>query len=122
MKFLSKNNILAIHSRSVELFGGTRGVRDIGLVESAAARPQCGYYSGVEACACALFESLLIDHPFLDGNKRTAFGAFHSFLKINGKELMAHPKDMYNLIIKWIETDPDKRLRTMTKDIYPYIA
>lgn len=57
----------------------------MGAVESSIYRPQCGYYADIVEEACALMESLLINYPFVDGNKRTAFAAFDVFLRINGK-------------------------------------
>jgi death on curing protein len=59
----------------VRLYGGSHGVRDRGLLSAAVARPQTGYYSDVFEEAAALFESLSQNHPFIDGNKRTAISA-----------------------------------------------
>jgi death-on-curing protein len=68
--FLSVDEVLAIHERLIEAFGGPPGVRDTGLLESALYRPRTGHYPDLAAMATALFESLLMNHPFLDGNKR----------------------------------------------------
>ena len=84
VKFLSLDEVLAVHERVIERFGGTPGIRDPGLLESALFRPRSGYYEGLEAMAAALFESLLINHPFVDGNKRVAFFAMDVFLRPNG--------------------------------------
>ena len=65
-------------------FGGPSGVRDLGLLESALYRPRSGYYDDLMAMAAAMFDSLLMNHPFLDGNKRVAFFATDVFLRING--------------------------------------
>lgn len=83
-KYLTTDEVLAIHQRLLDNFGGPGGVRDLGLLESALFRPQTGYYDGLLAMAAALFESLLMNHPFVDGNKRVAFFATDVFLRING--------------------------------------
>jgi death-on-curing protein len=82
--FLSVDEALAIHERLLEAFGGAPGVRDCGLLESALFRPQTGYYPDLVQMAAALFESLLMNHPFVDGNKRVAFFATDVFLRLNG--------------------------------------
>ncbi len=82
--FLSVDEALAIHERLLEAFGGAAGVRDHGLLESALYRPQTGYYADLLQMAAALFESLLMNHPFVDGNKRVAFFATDVFLRLNG--------------------------------------
>ena len=67
--------------------GGAPGVRDPGALEAALFRPQTGYYDDIVAEAAALLESLAINHPFVDGNKRIAFAAADVFLRINGWRL-----------------------------------
>jgi death-on-curing protein len=84
IQFLSVDEVLAIHERVIEEFGGAPGVRDHGLVDSAVHRPRSGYYDELWSMAAALFESLLMNHPFVDGNKRVAFFATDVFLRING--------------------------------------
>ena len=76
----------------VKRFGGTPGIRDIGLVESAVARPMATFdgvdlYETVFDKAAALLQSLLKNHPFVDGNKRTALSSAGIYLKINGYDL-----------------------------------
>jgi Fic family protein len=68
--YLTLADVLTIHSVSIKLHGGASGVRDLGALESAIFRPQTGYYSDLIAEAAALFESLAINHPFIDGNGR----------------------------------------------------
>lgn len=75
---------VAIHERLIEVFGGAAGIRDLGLLESALYRPQTGYYADLAEMAAALFESLLMNHPIVDGNKRAAFFATDVFLRMNG--------------------------------------
>jgi death on curing protein len=84
VQFLSLDEVLAIHERVVEAFGGAGGVRDLGLLESALYRPRSGYYEDLISMAAALFESLIMNHPFVDGNKRVAFFATDVFLRLNG--------------------------------------
>jgi death-on-curing protein len=87
VQFLSLDEVLAIHERLIDRFGGDDGVRDRGLLESALFRPQTGYYTHIEEMAAAMFESLLINHAFVDGNKRIAFFATDVFLRLNGWRL-----------------------------------
>ena len=72
---------LELHQRLLKSFGGAQGVRDAGLLESALFRPQTGYYKDVIQMAAALMESLAINHPFVDGNKRVGFEAMRLMLK-----------------------------------------
>ena len=81
---LSVDEVLAIHGRLLDTFGGPPGVRDPGLLESALFRPRTGYYRDLAEMAAALFESLIMNHPFIDGNKRVAFFATDVFLRLNG--------------------------------------
>jgi death-on-curing protein len=87
--YLTLAEVLAIHIDQTECYGGSHGVRDPGILESALFRPQTGYYSDLIEEAAALWESLSQNHPFLDGNKRTAFAATYTFLVINGAQLAA---------------------------------
>ena len=73
--FLTVADVLAIHTALMQRYDGALGVRDPGALESALFRPQTGYYQDIVAEAAALMESLAINHPFVDGNKRIAFAA-----------------------------------------------
>ncbi|MDC0368309.1 Fic family protein [Opitutales bacterium] len=84
VKFLSTDEVLAMQERLIDCFGGTHGVRDPGILESALYRPQSGYYQDLAEMASALFESLLMNRPFLDGNKRVAFFAPMCFFESMG--------------------------------------
>jgi len=99
IRFLSVDEVLAIHERLVSRFGGTAGVRDLGLLESALYRPQTGYYRDLAETAAALFESLLMNHPFVDGNKRVAFFAADVFLRLNGWKLRVEAADAHRFLI-----------------------
>ncbi len=96
--YLSVAEVLAIHHLQIEEYGGVHGVRDNGLLESAVFRPQSGYYNDIQEEAAALMESLANNHPFLDGNKRTAFASVHTFLLINGHDLKVEPLSAYRFI------------------------
>lgn len=98
VSFLTLDEVLVIHQLVLEHAGGTTGVRDLGLLESAIYRPQTGYYPDLVEMAAALLESLLINHPFLDGNKRTALVATDTFLRINGFRLELDPASAYEFI------------------------
>lgn len=82
-EFLTLAEVLAIHQDQIDRYGGGDGVRDLGALEAALFRPQTGYYADTLEEAVALWESLGQIHPFIDGNKRTAFGAVYTFLAIN---------------------------------------
>jgi death-on-curing protein len=81
--YLTVVEVLAIHDDQIERYGGAYGLRDRGLLEAAIFRPQTGYYADLVEEAAALWESLSQNHPFIDGNKRTAFAAMYTFLAIN---------------------------------------
>ena len=87
--YLTVVEVLAIHEDQIVRFGGSSGVRDPGQLEAALFRPQTGYYEDVIAEAAALWESLSQNHPFVDGNKRTAFAVTYTFLSLNGHALTA---------------------------------
>ena len=74
---------MAFHDDQNAQFGGLIGLWDIGALELAVLRPQSGYYDGVVEEAAALMESLAMNHPFVDSNKRVAFFATAAFLRIN---------------------------------------
>ena len=80
--YLTLADVLAIHEDQLARYGGDPGVRDLGLLEAALFRPQTGYYADLIAEASALWESLAQNHPFVDGNRRTAFAATYTFLAI----------------------------------------
>jgi death on curing protein len=93
--FLTMADVLAMHAVLIQRHGGASGVRDPGALESALFRPQTGYYPDIVAEAAALLESLAINHPFIDGNKRIAFAAADVFLRINGWSLNRPPMQIH---------------------------
>jgi death-on-curing protein len=100
--YLTVGEVLQIHHQLIDHYGGTDRVRDKGLLESAVFRPQIGYYNSIAEEAAALMESLGNNHPFLDGNKRVAFAAAHTFLLINGYDLEVDPLAAYEFMIQSI--------------------
>ena len=94
MIYLDIGQVLFLHDQLFRETGGIRGVRDIGLLESALARPQATFaaedlYPDVFSKAAALLESLLLNHPFVDGNKRVSISAVGLFLSLNGLSMTA---------------------------------
>lgn len=103
VQFLSLDEVEAIHRRLIEVFGGPEGIRDRGLLDSALHRPQSGYYADLAAMGAALFESLLMNHPFVDGNKRVAFFATDVFLRLNGWRVVVDPDAAHSHLIGLLE-------------------
>jgi death-on-curing protein len=101
--FLSRNEALEIHRVLLERFGGPAGVRDTGLLESALYRPRTGHYADLAEMAAALFESLIMNHPFVDGNKRVAFFATDVFLRMNGYRLKVDADKAHRFLIGLLE-------------------
>lgn len=103
--FITITRVLVIHSYSVKRYGGSQGIRDLGLVESAVARPQSGFggeylYKNIFDMAAALLQSLLKNHPFVDGNKRTALFSTGVFMKLNGYKLKNTHKEEVEFAVK----------------------
>jgi death on curing protein len=96
--YLTLAEALAIRDDQIERYAGALGVRDLGLLETALFRPQTGYYADLIEEAAALWESLAQNHAFVDGNKRTAFGAAYTLLAINGARITADADATYEFI------------------------
>ncbi len=103
IQFLTLDEILALHERLLEEFGGAAGVRDLGLLESALYRPRSGYYEDLVAMAAALLESLLMNHAFVDGNKRVAFFGIDVFLRLNGWKISTSTEEAYDFLVGGLE-------------------
>jgi death-on-curing protein len=103
--YLSVTEILELHRILIDQFGGSHGVRDHGLVESAAYRPQSGYYETLSVQAAALFHSFALNHAFVDGNKRVAFAAAAVFLSMNGYRLALTADDGEDFIVQKLIQD-----------------
>ena len=102
--YLTVADLLGMHAVLMKLYGGATGVRDPGALEAALFRPQTGYYHDILAEAAALLESLAINHPFEDGNKRMAFAAADVFLRINGWRLKRAPMQIHAEMIGMLES------------------
>ena len=96
--YLTIADVLAMHKDQIERYGGADGLRDPGQLEAALFRPQTGYYPDLIAEAAALWESLSQNHPFVDGNKRTAFAATYTFLTINGVKITADADSLWEFL------------------------
>lgn len=104
MRYLTPEQVLFIHARLIAETGGEHGVRDLGLLQSAMSRPQAVFdgkelYQDIYRKAAALLESLVNNHPFVDGNKRTGITAAAMFLKINDLTLTASNQDVESFVL-----------------------
>lgn len=102
--YILVEDLLAIHEDQIERYGGAHGIRDPGLLEAALFRPRTGYYETLVDAAAALWESLSQNHPFVDGNKRTAFAATFVFLAINGLDVTASDDEAQAFILDLYES------------------
>ena len=104
MRYLSLREILELHDKIIEVSGGTRGIRDMGALESAINQPRLTFdrtdlYSDILTKAAALCFFLIMNHPFVDGNKRTGHAAMEVFLLLNGFEIKASIDEQEKIIL-----------------------
>lgn len=109
IKYLTPKDVLLLHNMVIDAAGGSHGIRDVGLLESAVIRPQASFggqdlYPGILDKAAALVHSLLMNHMFVDGNKRTAMYSCMTFLELNDYKFTATNKQVVNFAIR-IEND-----------------
>ncbi len=104
-KYLTFDELIEIHRILINKFGGSFGVRDNKSLDSAIMRSQTGYYENIIEEAAALMESLAMNHPFVDGNKRVAFFATDVFLRLNGYCIECDNKEAYSFFIDLFETN-----------------
>ncbi len=102
--YISVEQLLRLHERQIRAFGGSHGVRDGGGLESAAARPQMTFggedlYPDAASKAAALLHSIVMNHPFIDGNKRAGAMAAELFLIVNDVELTASDDEMLDVTL-----------------------
>ncbi len=127
MRYLTVGDVILLHNLAVDNYGGSHGLRDLGLLESAVYRPQATYggedlYKTIFDKGAALVHSLLMNHMFVDGNKRTAMFSVMEFIELNGYEFVAEQKEIveYALYIensqpeieeisKWLKNHTKKR-------------
>lgn len=96
--------VLAIHKEVVALYGGADGVRDKGALESAIARPFQTFggeelYPNFYEKAAAIGESIMMNHPFVDGNKRTGYVLMETILRVNGYKIIAGDDALYEFVV-----------------------
>jgi len=101
--YLTTIEVLSIHAIMINKYGGSPGLRDLGALEAALFRPRTGYYSDIISQAAALMESLAINHPFIDGNKRVAFAVVDVFLRINNFQLVAENNKVYKEMMRMFD-------------------
>jgi len=102
-EYVSLDEAIRIHELLIKRFGGAPGVRDRGLIESALLRPQTGYYADLIEEAAALWESLAMNHGFVDGNKRVAYACLEMFLQLNGADVSASNDELEAFIYSNLE-------------------
>jgi death-on-curing protein len=105
LRFLSLDQVLEIQQSCIELYGGAYGIRDVGLLQSALAQPSAGFageyfHTDIYEMAAAYLFHLSRNHPFIDGNKRTALASCLSFLTYNSIEIKADFPDLEELTLK----------------------
>ena len=114
MIILSKKQVLALHSDLIREFGGTEGIRDEGLLESALAAPFQTFggepvYPSLQAKAARLGFGLVSNHPFVDGNKRTGAHVMLVFLALNGVELRYEQQELIDVFLSVASVGSDWR-------------
>lgn len=114
MKTLSKRQVLLLHSSLIEAFGGSDGVRDEGLLESALATPFQTFdgepvYPSVQSKAAQLGFGLIRNHPLVDGNKRIGAHVMLVFLELNGIELHYNQQELIDIILSVASGETDRQ-------------
>jgi death-on-curing protein len=112
VNYLTVEQVLFLHARLIEETGGSHGVRDVALLESAVARPRATFggedlYPDLVTKAAALMDSLIRNHPFIDGNKRTGIAAAGLFLRQNGRRLIATNPELEAFTLYVAESGPN---------------
>ena len=106
--FLALDEVLGLHAEQIRLFGGSSGIRDVGLLQPAMGSVEATFggaflHETIFAMAAAYLYDICRSHPFIDGNKRTAVGAALTFLEMNGVEVDADEDAFYDLVIRVAE-------------------
>lgn len=115
IRYLSLIEILDLHRQIIEQSGGASGIRDLGILESATAQPQITFdgvelYPSIIDKAAALGYSLVMNHAFVDGNKRLGHAAMETFLVLNGIEINASVNDQEQIILSLASGDLKREL------------
>ncbi len=113
--FLTADDVMAIHDDQIEGYGGSHGIRDTGLLESAVAMPQAAFadqylHNGLCEMAAAYLFHIVQNHPFIDGNKRVGAASALVFLEINDVMLKITNKVLVELFSMWPRERPPRRL------------
>jgi death on curing protein len=103
--FLTLDDIIESHQNQIDTYGGSHGIRDIGLLESAIAQPEASFggqylHADIFQMAAAYIYHLVMNHPFVDGNKRVGLEAALIFLEINNENLNASDEELVDLVLK----------------------
>lgn len=104
MRYVTLGEVVDLHRRLLQVTGGAPGIRDLGALESAVAQPKATFggadlYPTLVEKAAALCLSLVLGHPFVDGNKRVGHAAMETFLVLNGNEIEARVDDQERLML-----------------------
>lgn len=107
-RFLDLAEVLEVHETRIELYGGSHGLRDLGLLQSALAQPEAGFggelfHKDLFEMAAAYLFHISRNHAFVDGNKRTALACCLLFLSINDVEIEADPLELEELTVATAE-------------------
>lgn len=114
IKFLDKKTILTFHQDQIEAYGGSPGIRDEGLLDSALAQPQASFegeyvYENIFEMAAAYGFHICQNHPFYYGNMRTALIAMYIFLYVNGYRLKADKKSLFAIVMDLADGKVEKK-------------
>jgi death-on-curing protein len=106
--FLTLNEVLSLYAEQIRLFGGSPGIRDVGLLQWAVGSVEATFggafvHETIFSMAAAYLYGVCRNHPFFDGNKRTAVAAALTFLELNGMEIDADEDPFYDLVIGVVE-------------------
>ena len=112
--FLTLDDILESHTEQIAVYGGGDGIRDVGLLHSALAQPQAMFdgqylHSDIFEMAAAYLFHIVMNHPFVDGNKRVALEASLVFLEVNGRPVAAEDDELVDLVLNVIEGKVQKK-------------
>ena len=114
MVFLTLDDIIESHQNQIDTYGGSHGIRDIGLLESAIAQPEASFggqylHADIFEMAAAYLYHMVMNHPFVDGNKRVGLEAALIFLEINNENLKASDQELVDLVLKTTAGQVGKR-------------
>jgi death-on-curing protein len=112
--FLTVDDIIESHQNQIDTYGGSYGIRDIGLLESAIAQPEASFsgqylHADIFEMAAAYLYHLVMNHPFVDGNKRVGLEAALIFLEINNENFNASDQELVDLVLKTTAGQVGKR-------------